>query len=228
MSLLGTVLCGSDLPEGTVGSCSFVRSRFTFWSNQIQQWPGKVGDLNNNCSCSLWTSAASLKGLRRLLAAPPFQIAVMTTHTCFLIYMRSKGFKCFFCVADLALATVPYTAIAVTGGSSSQKRPAPTIHMPEATKNFMFMLRTLSWLPGNCRIRYKLQTAVNRKWPLTISALTLPEAELIATEAGPSHLQYIPPTPSLLQMHLRADLASGNKSYKTLSSEQALQQNMKS
>lgn len=77
-------------------------------------------------------------------------------------------------------------------------------------------------------MRYKLLTAVNRKWPLTISALTLPEAKLIATEAGPSHLQYIPPTPSLLQTHLRADLASGNKSYKTLSSEQALQQNMKS
>ena len=153
------------------------------------------------------------------MATPPFQIAVITTHTCILIYMRRKGFKHFFLVADLALVSVPYMAIAATGGSSSQKRPAPTIFMPEATKNFVFMLRTLSWLPGNCHMRYKPLTALNRKWPLTLLSQRQNSLQL---KAGPSHLQYIPPSPSLLQTHLRTNLALGNMSYKMLSSEQAL------
>lgn len=61
--------------------------------------------------------------------------------------------------------------------------------------------------------------------------MTLPSQRQnsLQPKAGPSHLQYIPPTPSLLQMHLRANLPLGNNDLQNafLREGSALQQNMK-
>lgn len=151
----------------------------------------------------------------------------MVTPICILICMRKKGFRCFFLVADPALVTVPYTAIAATEGPSSQKRPAPIINMLEATKNFIFMLRTLSWLLDNSHMRYKPLTTLNGH-SLFLTVLSQRQNSL-QLKAGPSHLQYIPPTLSLLQMHLRANLPFGNNDLQNvfLREGSALQQNMK-
>lgn len=83
--------------------------------------------------------------------------------------MRRKHFKLFFLVTNLALVTLPYMVIAATGGFISQRKPGPTICVPETTKNCMFILRTISWLPDNCCMRYKLLIELKRKWPFNIS-----------------------------------------------------------
>lgn len=133
----------------------------------------------------------------------------MTTHICILSFMRRKGFKHFYLVADIALVTVPYMTVGATRWSSSQNRPlilSPTCQRPPRT---LFMLRTLSWLPSNCPVRCKLLTALNRKHTLTISHLTLPEPKLTAVESRtfvfaihPSH-SHPPPNTSYSKPSIR-------------------------
>lgn len=99
-------------------------------SEQLQQWPG----------------------LLRLLAAPPFWNAVMTTRICILNFMRRKSFKHFYLVADIALVTVPCMTVWATNWSSSQNRPlilSPTCQRPPRTlfilRHFLGFLATALW-----------------------------------------------------------------------------------
>lgn len=103
--------------------------------------------------------------------------------------MRRKHFKLF--LSDKSWVILPYLVTACTGGFIGQKKS----HMSETTKNCMFIHRTVSWLHGNCCMRYKPLIELNRKWPLIYRIIESFKLEILWSGC---HWPFWPQTPSWL------------------------------